>query len=190
VVYHVYTIVGNYNVTLTVTDSEGLSHTTSKIVNILPISPIADFTWYPSTPKPNQTITFNASSSILGWNGTHHPPIVSYLWDFGDGNITAVATPILNHTYVTAGNYNVTLTVIDNAGLEDKKMETVSVGTGLVGDVNNDGTVNMKDIYIAILAFGTHPGDPEWDPRADLNQDGTVNMADIYIIILNFGAET
>jgi len=53
-------------------------------------------------------------------------------------------------------------------------------------DVNNDGTVNMKDIADAVSAFNSFPGKSNWNPYADLNNDGTVNMRDIAIIIFNF----
>jgi len=76
--------------------------------------PIASFTFSPSTPLVNQTVTFDASAS-------HDPDgsIVSYKWDFGDGNVTTVTNPIIKHVYTTAGstvNYKVTLTVTDNEG--------------------------------------------------------------------------
>jgi PKD repeat protein len=40
--------------------------------------------------------------------------IVSYLWDFGDGNTSADANPI--HAYTQIGEYDVALTVTDNFG--------------------------------------------------------------------------
>jgi hypothetical protein len=55
----------------------------------------------------------------------------------------------------------------------------------LYADVNNDGTVNMKDIADAVAAFNTFPGKSNWNPYADLNNDGIVNTRDIVIIILN-----
>lgn len=53
-------------------------------------------------------------------------------------------------------------------------------------DVDNDGTVNMRDIQYSVIRFSTKPVSPTWDPYADLNDDGTVNMRDIQIQILNF----
>ena len=73
--------------------------------------PTAKFTEDPLYPEANETITFDASTSEPGFNGTHSIPIVNYTWDFGDGNITTVDTPIITHVYANPGVYNVTLTV-------------------------------------------------------------------------------
>lgn len=56
-------------------------------------------------------------------------------------------------------------------------------------DINNDFKCNMKDIYTAILAYGSTPREPEWNPHADCRQprDFKVNMADIFWLILNQG---
>jgi len=57
----------------------------------------------------------------------------------------------------------------------------------LVGDCNTDGHVNSKDAVILGAAFGSKPGDSNWDPRADLNRDGYVNAKDSVILSNNFG---
>ena len=59
-------------------------------------------------------------------------------------------------------------------------------GTGLLGDVNMDGVVNMRDVQRMILLFNSTPSSPNWDPNADVNNDGTVNMRDIMIALQHF----
>jgi PKD repeat protein len=116
---HIYTEVENYLVTLTIADSEGLSNTTARTVTINQ-APVAVFTHSPAAV--NNTVTFNASAS-------HDPNgyIVSYVWNFGDGNISTVSTPIIEHVYATWGDYGVVLTVVDNQGYADTKAAIVSV---------------------------------------------------------------
>jgi hypothetical protein len=77
----------------------------------VPHGPKADFTESPHSPYMNETVRFDASNSLPGWNGTHEMPIIEYRWDFGDDNKTTVSVPIIYHTYESAGVYNVTLTV-------------------------------------------------------------------------------
>jgi hypothetical protein len=58
----------------------------------------------------------------------------------------------------------------------------------LLGDINGDRYVNIKDAAILGLAFGSKPGDSTWDPRCDLNQDGYINIKDVVLLGVNFGA--
>ena len=58
---------------------------------------------------------------------------------------------------------------------------------GIPGDVNHDGIVNIQDIVIAALAFGSVPSDPKWNPDADLNNDGLIDIVDLVIIGVNYG---
>jgi len=66
----------------------------------------------------------------------------------------------------------------------------------LQGDINGDGIVNIQDIVIAALAFGSEavddPNTPwnetgNWNPDADLNSDGIIDICDLVIIGVNFG---
>ncbi len=60
-----------------------------------------------TSPKCNQ-FTFDASSSYDPDNQN-----LTFSWDLGDG--TKSAEPVVTHSYQTAGNYDVTLTVTDNS---------------------------------------------------------------------------
>lgn len=57
----------------------------------------------------------------------------------------------------------------------------------LTGDLNFDGTVNINDVAVAGLAFGSYPGHPRWNPMADLNDDGVINILDLATIVTDFG---
>jgi len=49
-------------------------------------------------------------------------------------------------------------------------------------DLNGDGKVNIEDIAIWGLAFGSHSGHARWNPNADINGDGKVDMIDGVLI--------
>jgi hypothetical protein len=57
----------------------------------------------------------------------------------------------------------------------------------IIGDVNNDGKVDIKDLEEAGKAFGSYLGHPRWNPIADLNQDDKVDIIDLATIAINFG---
>jgi len=61
--------------------------------------PGANFTYLPENPVVGQAVTFNASESY-----DPDGSIVSYEWDFGDGNVTSTTHEILNHSYSEAGS--------------------------------------------------------------------------------------
>jgi len=122
IVDHAYAAVGVYNVTLTVTDSEGLSDTTSKLVTVLGY-PKADFTYSPVLPLENETVTFDASASTPDGGS-----IVWYYWEFDDGSLPVNTTDtVTTHGFGHYGVYNVTLTVMDSEGLTDSESKFVTV---------------------------------------------------------------
>ena len=58
----------------------------------------------------------------------------------------------------------------------------------LVGDINEDGVVDVFDISIVSMAFGSFAGSPQYNPDADLNVDGIVDMIDLSLVAINYGA--
>jgi hypothetical protein len=55
------------------------------------------------------------------------------------------------------------------------------------GNVNGDNAVDIFDAVILALAFGSQPGDSNWDPRADITGDELVDIFDMVIVALDFG---
>ncbi len=56
-----------------------------------------------------------------------------------------------------------------------------------VGDVDGDGDTDLTDLGILLAAWGSEPGDPNWDPRADLDPTGRINAADLGILLGDWG---
>ncbi|MEM2781045.1 MAG: dockerin type I domain-containing protein [Candidatus Bathyarchaeia archaeon] len=54
-------------------------------------------------------------------------------------------------------------------------------------DLNFDGKVDMKDVAMVSKAFGSYPGQPEWDIECDVNYDGKVDMKDVAMVSKKFG---
>ncbi len=54
------------------------------------------------------------------------------------------------------------------------------------GDINKDGIVDIFDCVIVALAFGSKPGDTNWNPVADINSDNLVDIFDIVVVALHF----
>jgi len=54
-------------------------------------------------------------------------------------------------------------------------------------DLNGDGKIDVKDVFIASKAFGSFLGHPQWNPNVDLNDDRRIDLRDLYLVFSNFG---
>ena len=54
----------------------------------------------------------------------------------------------------------------------------------LAADVNQDGTVDIRDLTLVAKSFGIHP---IANPRTDVNEDGDVNILDLVLVAQYFG---
>jgi len=54
-------------------------------------------------------------------------------------------------------------------------------------DLNLDGKVDVLDVAIVGLAFGSYPGHPRWNPVADVDNDGFVTIIDVTLVAEHFG---
>ncbi|WBL41251.1 PKD domain-containing protein [Algoriphagus halophytocola] len=118
---HTFTVAGTYDVELTVTDEEGLSNSTviQIVVSIPKVDPIAIASATPNPAEVGEEVQFT------GTNSTDDSEL-TYLWNFGDGEVSALPDPV--HTYANAGDYLVTLTVID----EDLNVNLTSINVEVV----------------------------------------------------------
>ena len=86
-------------------------------------------------------------------------------------NATCSLTVSWETTSISTFNFNVLIKALDS----------------LPGDLNGDGTVNIKDIAILVKLYGTTPASPQWNPNADLNGDQKIDMRDIALAVQAFG---
>jgi hypothetical protein len=128
-------------------------------------------------------ITFDATSSTSP-NGN----IVSYIWDFGEGVNDTTQFSTVNYMFTQDGNHKVSLTVVDSAGLNSSIWKIVYVrGLRILGDCNGDGIVDIMDMALVASAFGSYPGHPRWDDRADEHRDSIIDVFDLVTVALHFG---
>ena len=121
--------------TLTAVDTSGVESPQSAPYVLTP--PPIDVATGTFLPQPSFTasvtsgaaplpVSFDASaSSALGG------AIVSYDWDFGDGQTGS--GKLIDHTFAGAGTYAVTLTVIDGANVSAKTSTTITVSAPAPG---------------------------------------------------------
>ncbi len=117
---HVYTVPGTYFVSLTVTSSAGCVANTVQNIEVN-FPPTADFEF--TSTCFGEDIQFTDLSFTSGFG-----PIVSWEWDFGDGNTSNLQNPV--HTYAIMGSYTVSLVAYDTNGCYDTHVENIGVFDG------------------------------------------------------------
>jgi hypothetical protein len=104
--------------------------------------------------------------------------------------------PLASITFVAASLGSCTLHLYDTVLLDpaltpiDHTTTDGSVNIPNVtipGDVDGNGKVDMRDIGLICMAYGSYPGHPKWNPNADINDDGKVDMRDIGIACMHYG---
>lgn len=153
---HTYSIPGSYTVTLIVTDTAGVSSsTTASVIVVNP--PTTTLTVAPASGVAPVAVIADASGS------SDPVGISSYTFDFGDGTtpVGPQAASKATHTYITAGNYTVTVTVIDTALATSQASASVAVlapPTAALTETPISGYAPLSVIASgAASAAGTYP---------------------------------
>ncbi len=111
---HEYTVAGNYNVTLTVSDSADTTNQTTASLSVTALgvptiySPIS-ISGMSASKSAGVVDEFMPVFTVLPSGGSGN---YLYAWNFGDGASSIEANP--SHIYSTAGVYSVTVTITDN----------------------------------------------------------------------------
>lgn len=103
---HTYTTLGNFDVTLISTNSVGCTDTLKRAGYVIIKSPQVAINNMPLRACSPLTQTFVSTISSID-------PVISYLWDFGDGTTSTLASP--THTF-PVGVYNIRLTITTQGG--------------------------------------------------------------------------
>jgi len=160
-VWHAFGAAGTYVVTLTVTDDDGATDSTSFAiqVGVSNQSPNAAFVFAPTNPLVNAWVQFDATTSV-----DPDGSIVSYSWSFGDGSTDTGS--VVWHRFSAAGTYAVTLTITDDDSATDTVTLTIQAGAA----------ANAAPTAV----FSTLPVSPtlgEWvrfDGTASTDSDGSI----------------
>ncbi|WP_271728535.1 PKD domain-containing protein [Aquimarina algiphila] len=147
---HLYAAIGEYTATLTVSDGSktGTKTTTITVTNG---SPVASFTASAETGVAPLAVSFDASGSSDPAGG-----VLTYSWDFGNGEVATTATA--STTYTTLGQVTVTLTVTNDAGNTASATKTINVTDGSVscafGTPISGGLPSVSNSFENVFVLG------------------------------------
>lgn len=105
-----------------------------------------------------------------------------------DVNVTLTAVPAVNWKFWSWSG--------DGSGQQSQTSvimggnKTVNATFGLMWDLNRDGKVSLADLVTLARAYGSRPGDPNWNPECDLAPNNVINLSDLVTLALHYGAHT
>ena len=105
-----------------------------------------------------------------------------------EGEIISAGTGLLTNIYYTyndAGTTDVCMTDIIVSDPDGQSLSTAGdctqISGGLLGDLNEDGILNIVDIIILVNLIIS--GEPIDNPLADVNQDESINVLDVISLV-------
>jgi PKD repeat protein len=166
---HVWTIPGNYMVTLRVTDNSSATATKTKTITITDLAPPAPTVNGPTSGSINHVYDFTVGPII-------DPEEDSFYckWDWGDGNISDWAGPYPSgqiasgsHSWTAVGTYEIRARLKDSYGAESNWSEPLVItitntdfsidirgGFGVTATIKNIGGTNVTDIQWTMTLTG------------------------------------
>ncbi|MDD5649523.1 MAG: PKD domain-containing protein [Candidatus Nanoarchaeia archaeon] len=155
---------GTYNAICNVVDADGDNSYTNQTITVNDLSPSTAFYFVPISPIENETINFTDNSTYVV------DPIVSYLWNFGDGNTNISKNP--SHNYLQNGIYLVTLTTKDLDGSTNSTTNQIVVGSSALTASIVANNVEKEGVNVQFTGFGTGYDQPltySWNFGDSLN---------------------
>lgn len=150
---HIFHSDGTYNVKLSVV-SDRLCESDTVLPVVILQAPEIDFSF--------ESVCLNAPANFLN-ESTPIDSIVTWNWNFGDGNTSAIENPV--HTYINSSFYSVTVTGYTINGCSDSIQKTLQVAPNPIvnfktTDVCLGSAASFKDQSIISSGFITKW---EWD---------------------------
>lgn len=151
---HTYTTFGKYDVTLTIINSIGCQGTVTRTSYIQVLLPDIKFNNLPA----GGCVPFTISPQSLVISSA---PVVSWLWDFGDGTTSNLQFP--THTYNSTGKYTIKLFITTNNGCTDSLVLPAGVQVGTKPVPNFSASPLTACVNQAIQFTDLSTGNPnEW----------------------------
>ena len=151
---------GQYSVTLIAINSGGSDTIIKNQYITIEPNPTAAFA---ATPVTGCTpLVVQLSDQSIAGNGS----VISWTWDFGDGFIDSVQNP--NHTYTSAGTFDVTLQVKNSLGCAgtNSKSKFINTSSSVTADFSNNLQSTCKppvNLNFQNLSTGPPSLNYQWD---------------------------
>jgi len=95
-----------------------------------------------------------------------------------------------NTTGFALGNYTVKAvadTVPGETNTANNVLTYYKIAVTIPGDLNGDFQVDLADLVLLAKAYGSRPGDPNWNSNADLACRGIIDLTDLVTLAMHYG---
>jgi hypothetical protein len=161
-----------HDVAVTIQSKNVTSNSTSTSINVTTMNQgntteTFNVTLYANTTNiGTQTVSLsNGSSTSLTFNWN------TVGLDYGNYTITAYATPVPGETDTADNTFSCWIVVT------------------IPGDIDGNFKVSLADLVILAHAYGSKPGDSNWNPNADIDGNNIVGLSDLVILAQNYGQQ-
>jgi hypothetical protein len=93
---------------------------------------------------------------------------------------------LLTSEGIAYGNVTITLTGALASGTQITCACQMQISS-LPGDINCDGKVNLADLVLLAVAYGSTPASAKWNPNADMIGNGRIGLLDLVILATHYG---
>jgi len=132
-IYHTYTTPGEYTVKLIIEDNQGAKKNHAETLLIT----VAEFNYLPLSPVEIESII-----NFIDNSSDKYGAIINWTWNFNDDTISYGKK--VNHTYLSPGNYSITLTIRNDKG------DLYTYTQRLIVDKKGNGTPGFESILLII----------------------------------------
>jgi len=150
---------------------------------------VTSINWTTLTPGSAKNVTVyvknlsNAtcylSVATTNWNPLNAPTYLRYSWVSTTSRIDAGKTLEVKQTLKVTP---------DITGISTFSFDITFQQLGSYQwDVNQDHKVDIKDLYIVSMAYGSTPKMPRWNPKADVNGDSIIDVKDSFLVAKHYG---
>ena len=139
-----------------------------------------------ASPPPSYTLTIYSSPTEVTFTVDYVSRTAPWSGTYSEGASVRLVMPETYGEYIWShwledGGTNRTRTIVLTGNTSWTGVFRIQ------GDVNGDGIVDIGDISLCALAFGSMPEEPRWNPIVDCNQDCIIDIFDLVMIGIHFG---
>jgi hypothetical protein len=133
-------------------------------------TPVASFSVDTNDPVVGQPVGFN--------NHSHNGD--KFEWDFGDGYVSNVDSPV--HTFTSTGSFDVTLTVTAKGGQTDKAVLTLNISIPTLLEIEvREWSQNGDGIVVPNASVILYPTLSDWDNQTNSVSEGFTDADGIVV---------